>query len=62
MADDGDMKDDVRIPDGEIGDKIRKLFQEEEKDTSKPFPRPFSVNRAQETDKASRRHYPHCHG
>ncbi|CRK11364.1 hypothetical protein BN1723_001735 [Verticillium longisporum] len=34
MADDGDMKDDVRIPDGEIGDKIRKLFQEEEKDTN----------------------------
>ncbi|EEY14642.1 Eukaryotic translation initiation factor 5A [Verticillium nonalfalfae] len=34
MADDGDMKDDVRMPDGEIGDKIRKLFQEEEKDTN----------------------------
>ncbi|KAG7113685.1 Eukaryotic translation initiation factor 5A like protein [Verticillium longisporum] len=34
MADDGDMKDDVRMPDGEIGDKIKKLFQEEEKDTN----------------------------
>ncbi|KAM0327919.1 hypothetical protein ACHAQA_005317 [Verticillium albo-atrum] len=34
MADDGDMKDDVRMPDGEVGDKIRKLFVEDEKDTN----------------------------
>lgn len=36
MNDDGDTKDDVRMPsDGEIAEKIKKLFQEEEKDTSK---------------------------
>lgn len=35
MNDDGDLKDDVRMPDGEIGDKIQKLFKTEEKDTSK---------------------------
>lgn len=34
MADDGETKDDVRVPDGEIGEKINKLFTEEEKDTS----------------------------
>jgi len=34
MQDDGDTKDDVKVPDGEVGDKIRKLFTEEEKDTS----------------------------
>lgn len=35
MNDDGDTKDDVRMPDGEVGDKITRLFREEEKDTSK---------------------------
>jgi hypothetical protein len=35
MSDDGDTKDDVRMPDGEIGEKINKLFKVEEKDTSK---------------------------
>lgn len=35
MAEDGETKDDVRVPDGDIGDKINKLFTEEEKDTSK---------------------------
>ena len=34
MADDGETKDDVKKPDGEIGDKIEKLFRTEEKDTS----------------------------
>ncbi|KAH7137125.1 translation protein SH3-like domain-containing protein [Dactylonectria estremocensis] len=34
MNDDGDTKDDVRMPDGEIGDKINKLFREDEKDTN----------------------------
>ena len=33
--DGGETKDDVKIPDGEIGDKINKLFTQEEKDTSK---------------------------
>ena len=35
MTDDGDLKDDVKIPDGEIGIKINKLFKIDEKDTSK---------------------------
>ncbi|KYK59705.1 eukaryotic translation initiation factor eif-5a [Drechmeria coniospora] len=34
MNDDGDTKDDVRMPDGEIGDKINKLFKVDEKDTN----------------------------
>jgi translation initiation factor 5A len=34
MDDNGDTKDDVKIPDGEVGDKIEKLFKTEEKDTS----------------------------
>ncbi len=34
MSDDGDTKDDVKMPDGEIGEKIIKLFKTEEKDTS----------------------------
>ncbi|KAH7022504.1 translation protein SH3-like domain-containing protein [Ilyonectria destructans] len=34
MNDDGDTKDDVRMPDGEVGDKITRLFREEEKDTN----------------------------
>jgi len=32
MSDDGTTKDDVKIPDGECGDKIKKLFTEEGKD------------------------------
>lgn len=35
MSEGGDTKDDVKVPDGEIGDKIKKLFEEEGKDTSK---------------------------
>ena len=35
MDDDGSTKDDVKVPDGDIGDKIKKLFQEDGKDTSK---------------------------
>ncbi|ATY60278.1 Translation elongation factor, IF5A [Cordyceps militaris CM01] len=34
MNDDGDTKDDVKMPDGEVGEKIKKLFTEEEKDTN----------------------------
>lgn len=37
MADDGETKDDVKVPDGEVGDKIQKLFQTEEKDTSELY-------------------------
>jgi translation initiation factor 5A len=35
MSDDGTTKDDVKIPEGETGDKIKKLFTEDGKDTSK---------------------------
>lgn len=34
MTDDGATKDDVKIPDGEVGDKIKKLFVDDGKDTS----------------------------
>ncbi|KAH7128682.1 translation protein SH3-like domain-containing protein [Dendryphion nanum] len=34
MHDDGSLKDDVKVPDGEVGDKIRKLFTEDGKDTN----------------------------
>lgn len=37
MSEDGSTKDDVKVPDGETGEKINKLFNEESKDTSK-FP------------------------
>lgn len=39
MNEEGDTKDDVRMPEGEIGEKINKLFKIEEKDTSKFFSR-----------------------
>jgi len=35
IDDQGQEKNDVRMPDGEVGDKINKLFKTEEKDTSK---------------------------
>lgn len=34
MDDNGATKDDVKVPEGEVGDRIHKLFTEEEKDTS----------------------------
>ncbi|KAL9103991.1 MAG: hypothetical protein Q9163_001011 [Psora crenata] len=34
MSDNGDTKDDVKVPEGEIGEKINKLFREDEKDTN----------------------------
>lgn len=37
MSDDGTTKDDVKVPDGEVGDKINKLFSEDGKDTSKKY-------------------------
>lgn len=46
MNDDGDTKDDVRMPDGEIGEKINKLFKVDEKDTSKsPFSSLFLLSK-----------------
>lgn len=49
MADDGETKDDVKIPDGEVGEKINKLFTVDEKDTSK-FPSPASHSPMDSTD------------
>lgn len=40
IDDNGNEKNDVRMPDGEVGDKITKLFKTEEKDTSKLRHRP----------------------
>jgi len=34
MSEGGDTKDDVKMPEGEVGDKIQKLFKEDEKDTN----------------------------
>ena len=34
MGEDGSTKDDVKIPDGDVGEKIIKLFQTESKDTN----------------------------
>jgi len=34
MGEDGETKDDVKVPDGEVGDKIEKLFRTDEKDTN----------------------------
>lgn len=34
MDDTGATKDDVKLPEGEVGEKINRLFREEEKDTS----------------------------
>ena len=45
MGDDGNTKDDVKVPEGEVGEKIEKLFRTEEKDTSMsylPRSRPFA--------------------
>ncbi|KAJ5678805.1 eukaryotic translation initiation factor 5A [Penicillium macrosclerotiorum] len=34
MKDDGDTKDDVKLPEGELGERIVKMFKEEEKDVN----------------------------
>ncbi len=34
MADDGEMKDDVKMPDGDIGKKIQDLWDHPDKDCS----------------------------
>jgi translation initiation factor 5A len=35
MDDNGGTKDDVKVPDGEVGDRINKMFTDEGKDCSK---------------------------
>jgi translation initiation factor 5A len=58
MSDDGSTKDDVKVPDGEVGDKINKLFTEDGKDTSE-----LSWNTISEALLTNcRRHCPHCYG
>lgn len=44
MDESGSTKDDVKLPDGEVGDKINRLFREEEKDTSMFSYSPSSVD------------------
>merc|ERR1712029_419191 len=34
LTDSGDEKNDVKVPEGDVGDKIKKLFTEEEKDVN----------------------------
>jgi len=34
MHDDGSTKDDVKVPDGEVGERITRLFRDEEKDVN----------------------------
>lgn len=58
MADDGETKDDVKVPDGEVGEKIEKLFKLEEKDTSTLHP---AISSEYNTD-MHRHHCPHLHG
>lgn len=35
MKDDGDTKDDVKLPDNDVGARIERMFRDEEKDVSK---------------------------
>jgi hypothetical protein len=35
MADDGEMKEDVKVPEGEVGKKITDLFESSDKDVCK---------------------------
>lgn len=35
MTDSGDTKDDVKVPDNEVGEKINQMFTTEEKECSK---------------------------
>lgn len=34
MKDDGDTKDDVKLPDNDLGARIERMFRDEEKDVS----------------------------
>ena len=34
MTTEGVSKDDVKVPEGEVGDRIRRMFHDEEKDCS----------------------------
>ena len=58
MDDTGTTKDDVKVPDGEVGDKITKLFTTDGKDTSESTP--FILTARLLT--LPRRHCLDCHG
>lgn len=68
IADDGTTKDDVRVPTGEVGDKIEQLFKVEEKDTSEFKPVLSScrsnlpIGNANIYTLSIRRYSPHCYG
>ena len=62
MADDGETKDDVKVPDGEVGEKIEKLFTTEEKDTSKSNCAAMPYGGSKLTHASLRRHCSHCYG
>ena len=49
MSDDGSQKDDVKVPDGDVGDKITKLFTDEGKDTSELLNNPSLAGHTQLT-------------
>ena len=34
MSDDGSTKDDVKMPEGDVGEKIEKMYRQDEKDCS----------------------------
>ena len=60
MLDDGSTKDDVKVPDNEIGERINKLFNDEQKDTSKS--RRVYKHLLPAADQPYRRHHSYCHG
>lgn len=62
MSEDGETKDDVKVPEGEIGEKINRLFTEEEKDTSKYTVIMMIWNIVLTFSLSSRCHCPYCHG
>lgn len=38
MKDDGDTKDDVKLPEGEVGERLVRMFRTDEKDCSEYHP------------------------
>lgn len=49
MDDNGGTKDDVKVPEGDVGDRINQMFTEDGKDCSKSRP-PFFFLRPQNSD------------
>ena len=46
MADDGEMKDDVKMPEGDVGKKIQELWDHPEKDCSMYHQPRFETSRS----------------